>query len=165
MWRPRAAIAALILVLTIAPAAQAATPGSATQVTGGWTWVNTGATFEPLPDGSLLISGTEEGTWSGSFRGSSTDVFQMTQTPPVDDPVHWGPGWGTLTASFHGKVGVKNGTMTMHITFWWAADDPIYHGTWEILSGTGALKHVTGSGTWVSGVDASATYAGTVYWK
>jgi hypothetical protein len=160
-----AALAVLVLVLATAPAAMAAPPGSSTQVSGGWTWVNTGVTVDPMPDGSLLISGTEIGTWTGSFRGTSDDVFQMTQTPPVDDPDHWGPGWGTLTATFDGKVGVKTGTMTMYVTFWWAADDIHYHGTWEILAGTGALKHVTGSGTWVSGVGADATYAGSVHWK
>jgi hypothetical protein len=156
----------VLLVGVCVPSAAAATPGSATQVSGGWSWVNTGVTFEPQPDGSMLVSGTEAGTWTGSFRGTSRDVFQMTQTPPVDDPDHWGPGWGTLTAAFEGKVGVKTGTMVLYITFWWAADQPAYEGDWTILSSTGALRHVTGHGTWGS-ADGGATYGytGRVYWK
>jgi hypothetical protein len=55
----------------------------------------------------------------------------------------------------------------LYVTFWWAADAPAYQGTWTILAGTGgALKHMTGSGTWGS-PDLGATYgySGTVYWK
>lgn len=167
MRRLVAVCIALVVALAAVPATAAAPAGTTTSVSGGWTWVNTGATWDPMPDGSLLISGTEIGTWTGSFNGTSTDVFQMTQTPPLDDPDHWGPGWGTLTAAFEGKVGVKTGSMTLYVTFWWAADASVYTGTWTILSGTGgALKHVTGSGTWGSpDGGATYTYTGSVTWK
>jgi hypothetical protein len=97
MRRSLAAAAAIALVLTlaVAPAASAASPGTTTQVSSEWTWENTGATFTDLPDGSILFAGTEAGVFTGTFRGTSYDVFEITWFPPTTDPEHWGAALAT----------------------------------------------------------------------
>jgi hypothetical protein len=155
----------LVLAMAVAPAALAAPPCTTTHVSGNWSWVNNSATITTLDNGDMLVDGDEYGTWTGTFAGSSYDVFEMTFAPPLEGP-EWGAAWGTLTATFKGKVGGKNGHMTMFFTIREAANSTVMTGTWVILSGTKALKHVSGSGTWVSsGFDSSATYAGMIRWK
>jgi hypothetical protein len=145
-----------------APTASTAPPDATTEVSGAWSWVSLSYTQTPLDDGSILAAGARAGTWTGTFEGSSSDVFAMAWTPPFGDTLH-GAAWGTLTAMFTGWVGGKHGTVTMFFTMQEPANDPVITGTWVILSGTKALKHVGGSGTWVSsGVDPSATYGGTI---
>jgi hypothetical protein len=160
---------AVVLAIALAPSAAAAPPGSTTAVSGHWTWINNSATVTDLDTGEQLVSGDEFGTWTGTFKGTSYDVFEMTFAPPIwltDADTEWGPAWGTLTATFTGRMGGKNGTATMYFTIREAANTWVMTGTWVILSGTKALKHVTGSGTWVSsGFDSSADYAGTIRWK
>ena len=54
----------------------------------------------------------------------------------------------------------------MYFTIREAANTWVMTGTWTIVSGTKALKHVSGNGTWVSsGFDSSADYSGTLRWK
>ena len=160
---------ALLLAMILGSTALAVPPGTTSAVSGGWTWENNSATVSDGPGGTMVFAGDEFGAWTGSFRGTSYDVFTMTFYPPLEteaNPKVLGPAMGDLTATFTGKVGVNRGTMTMYFTIWEPADSYVMTGTWTILSGTKALKHVRGSGTWVSsGVDSSATYAGTITWK
>jgi hypothetical protein len=157
------------LAVALAPAAGAAPPGSTTAVSGHWTWINNSYTVTDLDTGEQLFAGDEYGTWTGTFKGTSYDVFEMTFAPPLavtGEETEWGPAWGTLTASFTGTMGGKNGRATMYFTIREAANSWVMTGTWTILSGTKALKHVSGSGTWVSsGFDSSADYSGTLRWK
>jgi len=160
---------ALLLAMVLGSTALAVPPGTTSAVSGGWSWVNNSATVSDGPGGTMVFAGDEFGTWTGSFRGTSYDVFTMTFYPPLEtaeNPGVLGPAAGDLTATFKGKVGVNRGTMTMYFTIWEPANSYVMTGTWTILSGTKALKHVRGSGTWVSsGVDSTATYAGTITWK
>jgi hypothetical protein len=122
-----------------------------------------------LDTGEQMFSGDEYGTWTGTFKGTSYDVFEMTFAPPIwvtEADTEWGPAWGTLTATFKGTIGGKRGMATIYFTIREEANTWVMTGTWVILSGTKALKHVSGSGTWVSsGFDSSADYAGTIRWK
>jgi hypothetical protein len=162
---------ALVLVMSLATAASAKPPGSTTDVSGAWTWVNSSYTitnmFEGPGPGDTLFAGDEVGTWTGTFEGQSYDVFEMTFAPPngPEDLEVFGAAWGTLTATFTGRVSGKNGSMTMWITIREPKNSWVMTGTWTILSATEALKGISGTGTWVSsGIDSSATYAGTVTW-
>jgi hypothetical protein len=158
---------AVVLAMALAPAASAARPGGATPVSGGWSWVNTGWNERTLPGGSHLATGDETGAWTGTFVGSSIDVFAMQLMPPFDYEHNlYGPGWGTLKASFTGTVAGRSGAMTMLFTIYEPANDPVMVGSWVIVHGTGELACARGSGTWVSsGIDSSATYSGTVCWR
>ena len=173
MTKARAAVllvcVAVVLAVVLAPAAGAAPRGCTTAVNGHWTWENNSATVMDLETGEQVFSGDEYGTWTGTFTGTSYDVFEMTFAPPLwqeDADTEWGAAWGTLTATFTGRMGGKPGTATMYFTIREAANTWVMTGTWVILSGTKALKHVSGSGTWVSsGFDSSADYSGTLRWK
>jgi hypothetical protein len=173
MTRTRVAVllvcVSVALSVMLAPAAGAAPPGSVSAVSGHWTWINNSATVVDLETGEQVFSGDEFGTWTGTFKGTSYDVFEMTFAPPIwltDADTEWGPAWGTLTATFTGTMGGKHGRATLYFTIREAANSWVMTGTWVILSGTKALKHVSGSGTWVSsGFDSSADYAGTLRWK
>jgi hypothetical protein len=148
----------LALALMLPAAAIAKPPGTTTAVSGDWSWVTNSFNVTPLPNDAVRVDGDEYGTWTGTFTGSSYDVFQMIGTPDITT--------GSLTALFTGWVGDKYGSMTMYFTISQPADDPVMGGTWVILSGTKALKHITGSGTWATDdVESHATYAGSISWK
>jgi hypothetical protein len=168
-WAILFACVTVAMAVVLAPVAGAATPGS-TQVVGGhWTWINNSATVTDRETGEQVFSGDEYGTWTGGLKGTSYDVFEMTFAPPISrtgEETEWGPAWGTGTAIFTGTMGGKNGQATLYITIREAANTWVMTGTWTILSGTKALKHVSGNGTWVSsGFDSSADYSGTLRWK
>jgi hypothetical protein len=168
MRRVVALAAALILVMSLAPAVAAKPPGTTTPVSGIWTWVNTGLAVTDNPDGSQTIVGDEAGTWTGTFQGTSHDDFVMTFQPPLytSDELPWGSAQGTLTAHFSGWAGDKRGSMVMEMTIIEAANSWVMTGSWTIVSGTGALKHVSGSGSWYcDGTASRATYAGSITWK
>jgi hypothetical protein len=150
-------------VMTHAPTAPRASFGTTTEVSGAWSWVSVSYAQTPLDDGCILAAGTRAGTWTGTLEGSSYDVFEMTWAPPFGDRVH-GAAWGTLTAVFTGRVGGRNGSLTVLLSMREPADDALLSGTWVIASGTKGLRYVRGSGTWIgSGVDSSATYDGTIH--
>lgn len=152
--------AVLLLVAVLGPTAEAG--GGSTPVSGTWTWTNTGATVMPLAGDGEVHNGTETSAWTGGFVGRSSDMYQLIQTSPSTGP--YGPSYGTQTNLFTGKVEGHRGTMVMYLTFWSPAGDTRnYTGTWLILSGTGDLTGLSGSGTW-EGVAVGATYTGTINW-
>jgi hypothetical protein len=175
MRRMLAVGVALTLVMTLASATSATRPSASTDVSGTWTWVYTNRIFTPMPTGDMVVDGTDAGTWTGTFEGSSDEVFRGTRTPPFGAFVvgeTWGDVWGALTVTFTGRVDGKHGGMTMWVTYHRPAQSQApadalgMSGTWVILSGTEALKNVTGSGTWVSAADGASTapYEGTITW-
>lgn len=175
MRRAVAVSVALILVMTLASAASATRPGTAKNVSGTWAWVYTNRIFTLMPTGDMIVDGTDTGTWTGTFEGSSDEVFRATRTPPFGAFVvggTWGDVWGALTVTFTGRVDGKRGSMTMWVTYHRPANSQApadglgMSGTWTILSGTEALKNVSGNGTWVSAADgaSSAPYEGTITW-
>ena len=158
----------VLLAMALVPTAQAAPRGCSTAVSGDWSWMTINYTVTPLPDGNQLFAGDENGTWTGTFKGTSYDVFAMTLTPPFGetDPNVYGAAWGSGTVIFTGRVNGRHGSLVLDIWITEPANDPVMTGTWRIIFGTKALKHVSGHGTWVSsGVDSSAKYAGKLCWK
>ena len=166
--RTRLIITGIVVLLAIAivPAAGARHHAKA-KVAGDWSWVNTSFEETLTAGGNKLMTGDEIGTWTGTFQGSSYDVFAMTGMPPFDyDNSLYGASWGTLTCCFTGKVAGKKGSMMVFFTIEEPANDPVMTGDWVIVCGTAGLAHLSGSGTWVSsGVDSSAKYNGRLTWK
>jgi hypothetical protein len=155
------ACAVLFLGLTVAPTTAAApprvTPGiSRSAAEGVWTWVVTVMdVWKETPRGVQFASGSEDGTWTGTFEGSSVDTFGAELRP---DGL-----WALLAISFEGTVLDKTGTLEILTTA--VANDPDrpMRGRWTIISGTGDLANVRGQGTWV--IDAEldgARYSGIV---
>jgi hypothetical protein len=146
------------LIAALGPTAEARGGGST--VSGTWTWTNTGGTVLDLAGDGQVHNGTETSVWTGTFEGRSSDIYQMIQASPSTGP--FGPGYGTQTNVFTGKVGGNRGTMIMYVTYWWPAGEArSYTGTWLILTGTGGLTGLSGGGTWEGGGGA-ATYTGTI---
>jgi hypothetical protein len=167
--RTRLIITGIVVLLAIAivPAAWAGPHRATTKVSGDWSWVNTSWEETVTAGGNKLMTGDEVGTWTGTFKGTSYDVFAMTAMPPFDyDNNLYGAGWGTLTCSFTGKVAGKKGSMMVFFTIEEPANDPVMTGHWVIVCGTEGLARLSGRGTWVSsGVDNSAKYKGRLAWK
>jgi len=158
MRRLVATACALALVATLASTTAVAGAGTTISASGTWAWVNTNMKTETL-GGTLVYSGDEEGTWSGTLKGSSYDIFQMTAVPST------GLSWGVLTVTLTGSVAGKAGTLTMWLTLRKPAGGAM-GGTWTVLSGAKALAGATGSGTWVSaGTGSNATYKGKITLK
>jgi hypothetical protein len=172
MRRSLVAFAALALILSLGPSTPPVTASSDATLTasGTFTWGDVSATIVGLPDASTVSSGTETLTWTGTFKGRSADVYQMITTPPATEGVDCcGAGYGTETAVLGGQVAGRSGKLIVYLTYYWqaAAGARMHHGTWTILSGTGALENLTGSGTWARspGGSSSATYTGRIAWS
>ena len=159
-------VAVVALAATLFVPATTAAPSTSEHVlsreaAGTWSWVNTGwDVWKTARDGTEYLSGTEDGTWTGTFEGSSSDTFA--------GEIHSdGSLWGLLSTSFEGTVGGKSGTLEI-LTTWVVPErnpDAAMTGTWVIINGTDELANLRGKGTWVyEGADPTdhATYSGMV---
>lgn len=160
-------LAAILLALTLVGAlvfafAPAAGASEGIEASGTWRWVGTGAEVKELPNGGVHFThATENGTWDGTFSGTSLDTGRAEISPgPVLN--------GVLLIEFEGTVNGIPGTMLMRVTF---HGDPMaapMWGRWAIVKGADGLEGVSGSGTWYSDfVDAgmqdyAAEYTGTI---
>jgi hypothetical protein len=138
---------ATILMVVCVPTAFATHPQKAQ---GTWTWVNTGFDVRAVDGGSQYAVGDEDGTWVGTFTGTSHDEF--AGVIPPDQSIG-----GALTVVFRGRVGHARGTVVMFMTWWAPISSLFMDGTWEIVYSSGGLKHLRGNGTWVSLVDETNT--------
>lgn len=166
MRRTIVLLAAVTLVAVMFIPATSAAPPASDQILqraaeGTWSWVNTGwDVWKTTKKGVEHASGTEDGTWTGTFEGTSMDSFAGVFKQS-------GAFFGLLTVKFEGAVGELTGTLEILTTFEVSADDldaPMT-GTWMIVSGTDELANLRGDGTWVyEGADPTdhATYTGII---
>jgi hypothetical protein len=129
---------ALMLAMTGPPAA-AAPPVPATSV---WSWVGGDWAQVDLHSGGARFTGTEFGTWTGTFVGTSSESYKGVIMPD-----------GTLTAliriEFTGSVQGASGTLRMQTTVLGKSSvDAGMMGRWVILSGSGDLANLRGQGMW-----------------
>lgn len=98
---------------------------------------------------STYFDASEDETWRGDIEGTAVSPFRMVITP---DGV-W-DAW--LYTEFEGTVlGDHEGTMVVLARYQRPAPDTHWSGEWIILSGTGDLEDVQGSGTaWGPGFNA-----------
>jgi len=134
------------LLLAAAPSVVAKS-GSPTPASGVWSWVTTA--WDPYKEsgGNTFSLGSENATWTGTFKGSSVDTFRVVGHRN-------GALWATLDIAFDGSVGGKVGTLDMMAVARWPVGAETMTGTWVIIGGTGELASLHGQGTW--------TYTGTV---
>ena len=108
-------------------------------------------------DSYTFILGDEDGTWTGTFTGTSYDVFSAVIQPSGIVYLHYG------LIFFEGTVDGKEGTLI--ISF--APGENIggeWSGEWEILSGTDDLENLRGHGTWW-GPSKDLEYSGKIYFR
>jgi len=139
---------AVALTLMAVPAAGAATQRTAAN--GVWSWW--GGEFVPgnVADGNQFFTGYEYGAWTGTFDGTSYEPFKGVVFKS-------GTLWAIITINFTGTVLGEHGTAVMKLTVN-APPDVTMGGRWEIVSGSGGLRHLHGFGTWIYVGDA-ATYS------
>jgi hypothetical protein len=154
----------LILALFLVPGTAAAPSGAAATihkgVSGTWSWVTPGGVvWKTTSNGTQYVTGTEDGTWTGTFSGTSKDAFDGKIRPN-------GSPWGLLRIDLTGTVRGKSGTLEILTTWVVPEEHPtqLMTGRWSIVSGTGGLADLHGQGTW-KGVDpntSAANYKGII---
>lgn len=141
-------IAALLFVL-LTPAVYATTPATAS---GAWTYVPTFT--QRVAGGNTFRYGEEVSTWTGTFDGTSNDVFTAVIHPS---------GHVTVTGliDFTGIVNGAEGTLVIRFVGTRVLPGP-WSGQWVILSGSGDLANLHGQGTWW-GPPTDVDYSGQIH--
>lgn len=140
MRRSLLVLVAIGLVVAMeGPPAAAAPPEPATSV---WSWVGGDWNQRDLPSGGAQFTGTESGSWTGTFVGTSAESYRGVIMPD-----------GTLTAviwiEFTGSVDGVSGELLMQTTVWAkSGGGKTMTGRWVILRGSGGLADLHGSGQW-----------------
>ena len=125
---------AVILSVLLIPTVVAEKP---TSVTGTWSWWADGESFR-FAGGNIFMSATEHDTFIGTFSGAGEGPFTVTIHPK-------GFLTGIGRTTFSGSVGEKSGTLVIQ----WTGNTRAlgkWDCKWVILSGTGDLANLRGSG-------------------
>ena len=105
-------------------------------------------------DGYTFIYATEESIWTGTFTGTSHDVFTVVIFPSG----RW-YAWGLVF--YDGTVDGKSGTLVMYFAGWLNEE---WLGRSVILSGTGDLAKLCGQLTWW-GPSYNLDYSGKIHFN
>ena len=94
-----------------------------------------------IADGNTFLKTFEEGVWSGSFSGTSTEDARVV--------IHSSGAWSYRgIVSFSGEVDDRVGDLTMHVVGKRPDVFTDWTGKWVILSGTEGLSRLRGQGDW-----------------
>jgi hypothetical protein len=156
-------VAAVTLAAVLFPATAAAPPKvpamSSRAAEGTWSWVNTTwDQWKTTAKGGAYASGTEAGTWTGTFEGTAVETFGAYIAPD-------GTVWALIEIAFEGTVEGMHGTLQILTTAVLRNPDGTMHGDWTIISGTDELANLRGQGTWTyEGADPAdhAGYSGII---
>lgn len=92
-------------------------------------------------NGYKFILGDEDGIWTGTFTGTSYDVFQAVEQSSGTVYLAYG------LIFFEGSVDGKHGTLVIDFAPG-SGDWVTFSGRWKILSGTDQLENLRGQGVW-----------------
>jgi hypothetical protein len=150
------------LFLSITPTGVANADDESILAEGRWTYepeviVEWDETLVGDAIGFVYVVGHEIGTWTGTFEGSSYDVFLLKDYRPEEDKVELPYG----EIFFEGSVDGKNGTLIISFAPGEKSEGE-WSGDWEILGGTGGLKKLRGEGRW-EGPSRDLEYWGEIY--
>jgi hypothetical protein len=115
-------------------------------------------------DGNTFLETFENGKWSGTFDGTSTEDAKVV--------IHSSGAWSFRgIVSFEGEVDGKPGTLEMHVVG--SRPDALsdWEGKWVILSGADDLATLRGQGTWWGpgapdvGLWGDIYYAGNIHFE
>lgn len=91
---------------------------------------------------NAFVNSHEEGKWTGTFNGESTEdgivVFHCNGDASFNSIV-------TFEAA---TVDGKTGFLQLSVAGQWPANATEWTGTWVIIRGTGELENLRGQGTW-----------------
>jgi hypothetical protein len=152
-------LVAIALMLAVVGTPAAATPP--TPAAGTITWDE--FFFDPPRSAgpNIILTGSENSHWTGTFEGTAVDTFHVIAFP---DGALRGVFWLTFT----GTVGDAEGTLQMRLTLWAGPGATDEGGQWVIIGGgTGELASLHGQGSWtVTGstdTEAFADYSGQIH--
>ena len=92
-------------------------------------------------DGNTFLKTTENGIWTGTFSGNSTEDGKVV--------IHSSGAWSFKgIVSFEGEVNGTAGKLTMRVVGSRPDELTDWMGKWVILSGTDELSALRGQGTW-----------------
>jgi hypothetical protein len=132
-------------------------------VEGSWAWEITRDSTTSA-GGSVFSSGTDAGTWEGSFEGASTGQWKWRAGPT-------GPRPWENTVTFEGSVEDEtgkrhHGTLEIHYVGEAPDRESNTEGTWEIIAGEGELERCHGDGTFTVPPNIEVTdYTGQIYFE
>ena len=127
---------AVILSALLIPTVLAEKP---TDVSGTWAWTASDLSFR-VADGITFMSATEIDAFTGTFSGVGEGPFTVTIYPK-------GFMTGRGRTVFTGTVGGKSGTCVIMWVGNTKNDQGYWWFMWVIISGTGELENLRGSGT------------------
>jgi len=108
--------------------------------------------------GNTFLSTTEEGIWTGTFEGDSTEDGTVV--------IHSLGFWSfNAIVSFQGEVNGKSGTLEMSVVGSRPDVFADWQGKWVILSGTGDLATLHGQGTWWGPGSLGEGHWGDIYYS
>ena len=127
---------------------------------GTWTYIPTDMLLKEQNDYTFIL-GWETGVWTGTFEGTSEDVFFAEKNP--DGTLVYLP-YGVIF--FTGTVNGKEGTLRINFGPGVKKGDPMeWSGAWRILSGTGELENLRGRGVWWQVEPQHLEYKGWIRFK
>jgi hypothetical protein len=142
-WFALALCIAVALTLVAIPVAGATT--QRTDASGVWSWGEDYGPFSFDPGktvgGNQFFTGYEYGGWTGTFTGTSYEPFHGIVFKS-------GTLWAIITINFEGTVLGQSGTAVMKLTVN-APPDATMGGRWVIVDGSGGLRRLHGSGSWI----------------
>jgi Protein of unknown function (DUF3224) len=137
----RLALTLIILVVLLSVFTLPAQAAKPTPAAGLWRYIST--ILESWESGGNLFFITrEDGTWAGTFNGTSVEDGKVV--------IHRTGDWSfNAIVHFTGTVEGKAGTLEMSVVGKKpAGTDTEWEGLWVILSGTGELANLHGQGPW-----------------
>ncbi len=156
---------ALLMICGLVLTPVSAGADEAFDVSGDWTYVPTSIEIIERDGPNVFILGTDIGTWTGSFIGTTTEEFVVVHVPARGINFYYGE------LVFEGTVvddngTVRSGTMMLRTS---GKQDPgtvepgpgIWVGSWTIVDASGGLAGIQGHGAF-TGPSLDVDYWGTV---
>ena len=143
-----------------------ATAGPKTEASGDWTYIPA-ITDVKVAGPNVFLFGTDVGTWTGTFTGTSEEEFVIVCHPKAGFAFY--KGEMTFDGTVEDEAGLHDGTMVIKTRGKQVTDtcDPspaIWNGRWVIIGGTGGLADVHGHGTFWGG-STDLDYEGQVHFS
>ena len=152
-----------IMLVGVVPA----TAGPKTEASGDWKYIPA-ITDVKVAGPNMFLYGTDDGTWTGTFVGTSVEEFLVICHPKAGFAFYKGEmtydGYvlDAAGAKHDGAMVIK--TRGKQVTDTCGPSPAIWNGRWVIIGGTGGLADVHGHGTFW-GPSTDLDYGGQVHFS
>ena len=157
---------AALLVCMVLPVAVYA--GPPVDVAGDFVYIPAIVDLRQAGD-NLFIDATDTSTWTGAFEGTSTEEYVAVlhgSTGVFGTPdFAFKEGFYKGTVTFTGEVQGRTGTLEILFVGKCPGDLADWTGTWRILSGTGELANLHGTGVFWNNAIMDIHYEGQIHFE